>query len=695
MFQGKNSPPDTAYEEPTHQTPDEASAALRAFLDGFAANPWFTEENFSGKIMKPRAVLIEASTGLGKSREGRLMISGYLRKNPGQTIVMFVPTHRLGKEQVDEFTGLGQGLVARRFLGTTQENPDSPDERMCLRSDIVASLCSNGISMRDLCAKPNLGLYCPHHVDNPEVVSVCGYSLQSKHRPDVWLIPHQLLFHKPPRCVGTVGLIVIDESFWQSALSHSRMTLSALEYERKDTSGAKSAGLAHKTTILGRAAAAAIRTMPDGFIDTRQIFGAMDGAWAARGYGKEIENFQDICIQGEWAAFSRSVRPDMSVEALEKTAESLQRQSVIDLNHFWHLLDSSDPGPTPFLVKNTAETKEGPVLYIDLYWVERLKNGWRLPTVLLDATPCKKITETFFPQSSYGQLELEKFTCPMTHTTITQVIDSKLPKAMMVPTDQAGGRKNLERKNNLARLAALVEVLANRGATLLVTSKAIEERIKGRLPDAVDVLHYGALSGLDEFRDHRVIILAGRLELPVRECEHQAGVFQKTAVEPAPGDWYDTKVVGIETTNKGLDIRVEATRHSNRIGEEIRWSWNEGQLLQALGRGRGVRRTVSNPLEIFICTNVPLPIQVDQVIKWCDLAPSKIEQDIARLGCSPMAYGEMVRVNPDRYKDRNAARYAVKKFNKRYADQPNQPAASSPSKSPDQSDESFGGENAY
>ena len=53
------------------------------------------------------------------------------------------------------------------------------------------------------------------------------------------------------------------------------------------------------------------------------------------------------------------------------------------------------------------------------------------------------------------------------------------------------------------------------------------------------------------------------------------------------------------------DIRLEM------LAEAVRWSICEGELIQAMGRGRGVNRTAVTPLEIDLLTDVVLPVTVD------------------------------------------------------------------------------------
>jgi len=63
--------------------------------------------------------------------------------------------------------------------------------------------------------------------------------------------------------------------------------------------------------------------------------------------------------------------------------------------------------------------------------------------------------------------------------------------------------------------------------------------------------------------------------------------------------------------------------HADAIAEAVRWSICEGELIQAMGRGRGVNRTTATPLEIDLLTDVVLPVTVDALVPWADLRPSR------------------------------------------------------------------------
>ena len=66
----------------------------------------------------------------------------------------------------------------------------------------------------------------------------------------------------------------------------------------------------------------------------------------------------------------------------------------------------------------------------------------------------------------------------------------------------------------------------------------------------------------------------------------------------------------------GTGRKVEGNQHPDPRAEAVRWAICEAELIQAIGRGRGVNRSADNPLQIDILTNVCLPIEVDEVTTW-------------------------------------------------------------------------------
>src|SRR5262249_8046921 len=116
--------------------------------------------------------------------------------------------HNLGDEQVEAFAAIG--ITARVYRGRDAEDPDAPGEEMCRDGERVALIeDAGGRVSSEACF--HKGVACQFY-------EVCGYQRQRGAEPDVWIIPHQLLFKKRRGFIGKPDVLVIDESFWNATL---------------------------------------------------------------------------------------------------------------------------------------------------------------------------------------------------------------------------------------------------------------------------------------------------------------------------------------------------------------------------------------------------------------------------------------------------------------------------------------------
>src|SRR4051812_46714057 len=77
---------------------------------------------------------------------------------------------------------------------------------------------------------------------------------------------------------------------------------------------------------------------------------------------------------------------------------------------------------------------------------------------------------------------------------------------------------------------------------------------------------------------------------------------------------------------------AQADRHPHPVAEAIRWQIAEGDLIQIIGRARGVNRTETDPVEIIVMTDIPLPVPVSQTIHAAGLDPSPADLMMATGG---------------------------------------------------------------
>jgi hypothetical protein len=95
--------------------------------------------------------------------------------------------------------------------------------------------------------------------------------------------------------------------------------------------------------------------------------------------------------------------------------------------------------------------------------------------------------------------------------------------------------------------------------------------------------------------------------------------------------------------------------------ERIRQAVTEVAIVQAVGRARGVNRSAANPVEVYIVLHdTTLPIAVDEVVKFEDLEPTKIDHMIER-GLVPQWGADAAKLYPDLWPTAQAAQKAYRR----------------------------------
>jgi len=155
--------------------------------------------------------------------------------------------------------------------------------------------------------------------------------------------------------------------------------------------------------------------------------------------------------------------------------------------------------------------------------------------------------------------------------------------------------------------------------TLVVTHEACKAAFQG-IP-GVETAHFNAIAGLDLWRAVDLIVLVGRLLPSDRALAKLAGALFDTVVEG-----------GYRHATKGIAMRdgtVRAARvlqHEDEQAELLRAAISDDELIQAIGRGRGVNRTHETPLEVQVLADVALPLLHDHVLDWPLLKPDLMQR---------------------------------------------------------------------
>jgi hypothetical protein len=192
-----------------HQARDDQATKTRAEI---IARVRVTVHEMAGGV-----TLLIAPTGTYKSTELRQAAVGYVRANPGRTVVLLVPTHELGEEQLrklheehpeGDFTAKiwrGRFRVDPEFVGPIPA--DAEPKQMCWRADVGKPVEDHLVNVNHLCARGR-----GERKARCEFFECCGWQRQSAAKPDIWIAAHELVTHEMPKAFGDVGRIFIDET---------------------------------------------------------------------------------------------------------------------------------------------------------------------------------------------------------------------------------------------------------------------------------------------------------------------------------------------------------------------------------------------------------------------------------------------------------------------------------------------------
>jgi Toprim domain len=652
---------------------------------------------------------IRVDTGLGKSHAARRAVAALLQRTRSagdvRTVAFAVPTHKLGNEQVALFNALpeAKGLHAAVWRG--REANDTDGQAMCL--DLPAVKDAQGAMMdvqTAVCRRvvDKVEVTCPHFAE-------CLYQRQRAAKADLWFVPHELLFTAKPAAIGEPAVVVVDESVWQSGLiDPSNIALDAIEQDDKipdDPIGGD------RLRFLRHRFLDAIRNLPDGpitrdalngraflpiatapkngtTIETRGpeqepvwVYWSRQGqAWfrddnpmqqapegATEWRPAEAEEFitpehAGEAVVLEWRRYiTPEIWPGMPAEARREAARAAAgNRTIRRLTRLWEALKAlarhGGPAASGWAALATVDTPDGAVRAVRLKGRRDLGTGWAgLPTLALDATMDPVLLRPYWPRVELtADLRAEA-----PHQRVRQVVDRTYSKAL------------LGQGNALRDVHAIICREARRhapGRVLVVVQMAIETALPGvgPLPVNVELAHHNDVAGKDGWGagPNRAgvvaLIVVGRTAPSPAAVESQAEALTGEAIEPLLG-WYAKADAAREMVDGTMEA-AEADRHPHPIADAVRWQIAEGELVQIIGRARGINRTAADPVDVLIMVNAPLPLPVNETLAASDLDPGPDDLMLAAGGVVLANPTDAAAAYPALWANREAAKKAFERI---------------------------------
>ncbi|MFC4669425.1 bifunctional DNA primase/polymerase [Seohaeicola nanhaiensis] len=625
-------PRSTDTPEPVNTPVGRSVAAARGELDAFLANACDRIEAWhSGEEAEPAPQIgLRATVGLGKSSAARrhlLALRERLRAaGLPHRIAVFTPSHALAEECAAEWRQTGVTVAVLR--GYEMRHP-TRGEPMCRDVEAVRLALTAGLDVSNTVCRDKLNRACQFH-------DTC---LKQENRrevaaADVVIAPYDALFTGFSSEPGTFALLLIDEGCWARAMTENRElkveTLAEQSISGRKGGSSKLAAAASAADLLDlrhTLMKALMATGPGAVRKGDLVAGGLTVEHCRRAAGLEYARRRD---PGLYPGMSREERP-------VATAIAAQNQMATRLgglfNIFGDILEGNDNRGQVRILPPDPKTGLHDLLITGMHVIH--PNLRSKPVLHLDATLRPEIARRVLPT-----LDVEKIDASTPHMSL-RLVTGRFGKSALIEDSRATGEDNARRRRHLAEVVDYVRWHALRvapGRTLVITYQSAEAAFAG-IPN-VETAHFNAIAGLDAWCDVAQIILVGR-PLPASEdINHLVGGF--FGKEVAGGYGFSRRAVHMRD---GSSRPVRVIAHGDPAGELLRSAICDDELIQAIGRGRGVNRTAQTPLEVQVLADVALPLVHAVVTSW-DLAAPDLMQKMLLAGVAVDSPGDAAALHP-------------------------------------------------
>lgn len=243
--------------------------------------------------------------------------------------------------------------------------------------------------------------------------------------------------------------------------------------------------------------------------------------------------------------------------------------------------------------------------FICIDGINPINKSWRnVPTLIMDATlPGIGILQKYFANVKV----VADINIKAEHAHVRQVYNAPTSSKKL---------KVASNREMLLRYIMLRWFAHGCGKTLVVTQMEFAKWLinSKRLPANVFVEHYNAVSGVDSYKDVRLLMCIGRTEPTPLAMETDAGALSGVARESVvgPGDWWYPQA----DYELAPGVTVKCSYHPDPLSHEVHFQSCIANIVQALGRARAINRDAAHPVAIEILANLFLPIALDELVEW-------------------------------------------------------------------------------
>jgi hypothetical protein len=629
--------------------------------------------------------LLPAPVGARKSTLMRAAAVQYVTEQPTKTVVILMPRHKLGDEQIkllhkEHPEGNYNTAVWRGRHAWNPNVGNGREQKMCRRDADAAAVEEAMIDVEHLCkqGRGEKTIKCPHF-------DICAYQQQKQVKANIWFAAHECAVHEMPKVFGDVGWVIFDESpldAFMFGIDINDQIMLGLDTLRTPLPGGqdKFGSIGYPVLMLAReelyraldklqvpiefhlgAAAPNMNTFSEAIFANTACGNLHIGG---EFYPHDMRN---TTFRGK---VEPKIRPDMSSKELRtKLAEAAGNDTIKKEVTLWELVELLGPikiannNVIDDIIKNTPYNREEKLrpfieaassnkLYgriqvhrgkngriIRMVGLNKLAKGWDVPTLICDATGDPELLKAIWPQlevakpHGWGQLPRPQ------SVRVFQCVNRTISK-LMVAVEGKNEKETARKIAGARRLyaAVLTKALEYGGADVgVIVYKSTREWIEKNcfVPEWLKLMHWGDLTGTNTLQKVRALFVIGRpLASPedvTRQAEALFGAHipQREYVERRKGGR-----IPIVPDAKGNNcILVDVWEHPDPTGERLRRQITEGAIIQAAGRARAGLRGKDEPLDLHLWTDVPVPeLGPVEPVLWSELAAGPDEIMLAVAG---------------------------------------------------------------
>jgi hypothetical protein len=215
--------------------------------------------------------------------------------------------------------------------------------------------------------------------------------------------------------------------------------------------------------------------------------------------------------------------------------------------------------------------------------------------------------------------------------TLIRVVDHAFPTSKFAPwgVDAAAiaeARRKKRSDSHEDRLVRFIQYASwlyrrpNADPVLVVVPNKVRKLIEAKLPSNVAVLHFGALRGIDAFRNVPCLIVCGRDMPPMSELELMTEALHfdnpdfKRLIR---AEQWPQSERALEMA-RGPAYEISCERHPDPFVAELQAQLVDAEIEQALGRARLVTRNSDVPCDVYLFGQTSTRIPAQQIINWVD-----------------------------------------------------------------------------